>query len=233
MGENPVNDETRQGASEKDLLESLTKAYTILKGVVESPNKVVIFALDRQYRYLVFNKVHYQTMRRIWGVDIETGSSMLEYIRDPEDRMKAKMNFDRVLSGESFTVEEEYGDAELERRYYEDIYNPIVDDNGYIVGLTLFLTDITDRKRLELERERLIEELQTALKEVETLSGLIPICSKCKKIRDDQGYWNQVEVYIQKHSSAQFSHSICPDCLKEFDPVLAEKVLSRIKRRKS
>ncbi|MBA4394240.1 MAG: sensor with HAMP domain protein, partial [Desulfobacca sp.] len=71
--------------------------------------------------------------------------------------------------------------------------------------------------------EALAEErrrLQKALEEVRTLSGILPICSKCKKIRDDQGYWNQVEQYISKHSEAEFSHGICPECLKELYPGL-------------
>lgn len=66
------------------------------------------------------------------------------------------------------------------------------------------------------------EKLETALSDVRTLSGLIPICSSCKKIRDDRGYWNQLEKFIQKHSTATFSHSICPECLKRLYPDLAD-----------
>jgi AmiR/NasT family two-component response regulator len=67
-------------------------------------------------------------------------------------------------------------------------------------------------------RERLILELQNALDQVKTLSGLIPICSSCKKIRDDEGYWNQLEVYIRDHSDAEFSHGLCPECAKKLYP---------------
>ncbi|MCX6226524.1 MAG: PAS domain-containing protein, partial [Bacteroidia bacterium] len=158
-----------------------------------------------------------------WGVDIALGNSMLEYIKNPDDCLKAKNNFDRALSGESFTLVEAYGDTALERRYYEDIYNPIIDGNGNVIGLTLYLTDITDRKRTEEERERLILELNQALSEIKTLSGLIPICSSCKKIRNDEGYWEQVEVYVGKHSDAQFSHGICPECMKKLYPEFYKK----------
>jgi PAS domain S-box-containing protein len=72
--------------------------------------------------------------------------------------------------------------------------------------------DITERKQVEQQRNKLISDLQKALSEVETLRGFIPICSYCKNIRDDKGYWNRIETYIQKHSDAKFSHSICPDC---------------------
>ncbi|THB77949.1 MAG: PAS domain S-box protein [Desulfobacteraceae bacterium] len=75
--------------------------------------------------------------------------------------------------------------------------------------------DITDRKMIEFEREELIQKLNKALKDVKTLGGLIPICSSCKKIRDDKGYWNQLEAYFEQHSTALFSHSLCPHCMDE------------------
>jgi hypothetical protein len=65
----------------------------------------------------------------------------------------------------------------------------------------------------QLRKEK--EKLEKALSEVKTLSGLIPICSHCKKIRDDKGYWNQVEAYIQQHSDAKFSHGICKECMQK------------------
>jgi len=78
------------------------------------------------------------------------------------------------------------------------------------------IRDITERKRAETERENLIVELKNALSQVKTLSGLLPICSRCKRIRDDQGYWSRLETYITEHSTAQFSHGLCPDCLKHY-----------------
>jgi PAS domain S-box-containing protein len=81
--------------------------------------------------------------------------------------------------------------------------------------------DITDRRNAEMDREKLINELKSALSEVKTLSGLLPICSSCKKIRDDNGYWQQVEGYIQKHSDAKFTHGICPECTIKYFPEYA------------
>jgi DNA-binding response OmpR family regulator len=75
----------------------------------------------------------------------------------------------------------------------------------------------------ERERDRLIGELQEALARIKTLSGLLPICCHCKKIRDDKGYWNQVEVYIRDHSNVEFSHSICPECMEKLYPEFTEK----------
>jgi hypothetical protein len=78
--------------------------------------------------------------------------------------------------------------------------------------------EMENRKRAEIEKDKLIIELKKALDRVKTLSGLLPICASCKKIRDDTGYWNQIEVYIQTHSEAEFSHSICPACAKKLYP---------------
>lgn len=77
-------------------------------------------------------------------------------------------------------------------------------------------TEITRRKQAEQQREELIQELQEALAKVKTLSGLVPICAWCKKIRDDTGFWNEVEVYVQNHSDATFSHGVCPSCKQKW-----------------
>jgi len=78
--------------------------------------------------------------------------------------------------------------------------------------------DITARKQAEAERDRLIQELQSTLAHVKTLSGLIPICAGCKKIRDDKNFWHQVESYISEHTDARFTHGLCPDCTKKYYP---------------
>ncbi|OPZ59442.1 MAG: aerobic respiration control sensor protein ArcB [Deltaproteobacteria bacterium ADurb.Bin510] len=99
--------------------------------------------------------------------------------------------------------------------WFENLATFIRDENGRACGLHGVSRDITERKQAALERERLIAELQQALSEVKALSGLLPICANCKKIRDDQGY-------ISQHSQALFSHGICPDCARllypEFKP---------------
>ena len=94
--------------------------------------------------------------------------------------------------------------------------SPVKDSQGKVVGGSAISRDITLRKRDEAERFKLIEELTESLKQVKTLSGLLPICASCKRIRDDQGYWQQVETYIADHTNADFTHGICPDCLGKF-----------------
>lgn len=93
---------------------------------------------------------------------------------------------------------------------------------GYLELIPMVIDQVLQRYRLaeekrraDEERERLIKELQAALAEVKNLSGLLPICASCKKIRDDQGYWQAVEVYITDRFDAQFTHGICPDCMNQ------------------
>lgn len=97
-------------------------------------------------------------------------------------------------------------------KWFETFKTTILDANGQLIGTTGIACDITERKLVEIERERLIGELQAALSEVKTLSGILPICAWCKKVRDDEGYWHQVEAYVRDRSTAQFSHGICPAC---------------------
>jgi PAS domain S-box-containing protein len=96
--------------------------------------------------------------------------------------------------------------------------SPVKDARGKIVGGSAISRDITLRKSEERERFKLIEELTESLKQVKTLSGLLPICASCKRIRDDRGYWQQVETYITDHTNADFTHGICPDCLEKSKP---------------
>ena len=104
--------------------------------------------------------------------------------------------------------------------FYLTTVKPILNDWGEVETVICTSKNITKRKLAEdaLKKER--DKLMKALKEIKTLSGLLPICASCKKIRDDKGYWNQMEGYIQQHSDAQFSHGICPDCAKKMYPHL-------------
>ncbi|MGQ9555119.1 MAG: histidine kinase N-terminal 7TM domain-containing protein [Anaerolineae bacterium] len=90
---------------------------------------------------------------------------------------------------------------------------PLRNGAGDLAGYLVVVRDISERKRAESEREKLIAQLQQALAEVKTLSGLLPICASCKRVRNDQGYWQQIETYVSEHSQAQFSHGLCPECL--------------------
>lgn len=113
-------------------------------------NGIIIFSVDDQYCYTGFTDSHKMVMKRIWGVDIALGHNMLDYIHREDDRRKAKANFDRVLAGETFIVDEEYGDETGHTRsWWEDRYSPIRDAENKIVGVAVFVLDITERKQEE------------------------------------------------------------------------------------
>jgi transcriptional regulator with PAS, ATPase and Fis domain len=118
-------------------------------------------------------------------------------------------------SGKSVSVVHEHILPGGEARDFEIIATPLWSKDGAFQGVAETLRDITDRRKAEQEREQLIADLQKALSMVKALSGLLPICASCKKIRDDKGYWNQIEAYISEHSEAEFSHGICPDCARK------------------
>jgi Protein of unknown function (DUF3365) len=99
---------------------------------------------------------------------------------------------------------------------------------GLYCGALDLRRHVRGRRQAEAEREQVISQLREALAEVKTLSGLIPICASCKKIRDDQGYWTQIETYLKEHSNAQFSHGLCLDCLRKLYPDIAGTVEAQL-----
>ena len=94
------------------------------------------------------------------------------------------------------------------------------DADGKFKGMVSCVRDITERKFMEQQREQLVRDLQEALAKVKTLRGLVPICASCKRVRTDQGYWQQIESFIHEHSEAEFSHGICPECMEKLYPEL-------------
>lgn len=101
---------------------------------------------------------------------------------------------------------------------------PFVNEEKSLVqAVAEHLGRVIERKKIEQDSARLILELQKAMSEIKTLGGLIPICASCKKIRDDQGYWNQLELYLGEHSDLEFSHGICPECSKKLYPDVKEE----------
>lgn len=97
--------------------------------------------------------------------------------------------------------------------FHKSVY---YDDKGSVQGLIGAVIDITEKKKADREREKLIKELNNALAKIKTLTGLIPICSHCKSIRDDKGYWNRVESFLSCSKDSSFSHGICPGCIERY-----------------
>jgi PAS domain S-box-containing protein len=111
------------------------------------------------------------------------------------------------------TIEGEHIDVEFVSNAYLVNHKKVIQCN---------IRDITQRRRVEEERRKLTNDLRDALTKIKKLQGLLPICASCKKIRDDKGYWNQLETYIQDHSEAEFSHGFCPECMKKLYGVVLE-----------
>ena len=122
----------------------------------------------------------------------------------------------RVLSGEKEVLcEPTKVNDDGRKQYFLVTARQFLNWKGQLEGIIECFQDITDRKNAEIERDNLIEELKKALSEIKTLRGIIPICSKCHKIRNGEGYWQQVDQYITEHSEAVFSHGICLQCSNE------------------
>ena len=120
------------------------------------------------------------------------------------------------LSDVTLTLELQHIRKDGGKIYVEITTSFVRNKEGLLSGFIGISRDITKRKLIEEQRDKSIFELKKALIEVKKLSGLLPICSHCKKIRDDKGYWYQIESYIRDHSEAEFSHSICQECAKKY-----------------
>ena len=180
-------------AAHNNLQRALTENEVLARIPAESPSPVL--RLHRTGRVLYSNQTGAQVLRALGCQvgDLISGEWMELLARSFDEG--GRHEFEAVFDG----------------RVYAFLIVPIP-DAGYA---NFYGSDITDRKIAEREKESLIRELQEALAKVKTLSGLVPICAWCKKVRDDQGFWRQVEVYVQNHSDAIFTHGACPECMKK------------------
>jgi PAS domain S-box-containing protein len=98
--------------------------------------------------------------------------------------------------------------------------SPIIDGNGKMIGISKIARDISEEKAGEQERNNLLLKLVDALEQIKTLRGMLPICAACHKIRNDEGYWDSLESYLQAHADVKFTHGLCPQCLDHLYPAL-------------
>lgn len=143
----------------------------------------------------------------------------IEFVH-PDDRERTLAQNREVRGGGSaLGFENRYLCKDGSYRWF--LWNAAPDSYGSVIYSVA--RDITTRKEIEDERERLVQQLQAALAEVKTLQEILPLCSYCRKIRDDEDYWHTVESYVARHTNSRFSHSICPDCYaNEVVPQLLE-----------
>jgi len=159
---------------------------------------------------------------RIFGVPPHefgaTYEAFLGFVH-PEDKKDVIKSVDEALyDGKPYSIDHRILKSDGSERFVHEQGEVTFNDDGKAIRMIGTVRDITERKIAGQERERLIDELQKALASVKQLSGFLPICSSCKKIRDDNGYWTQIEGYIRDHSEADFSHGICPECAKKLYP---------------
>lgn len=184
---------------------------------------------DERYRAFIEN-----TMEGIMVIDPATGA-MLD--SNPhfrrltgygEEELKA-MNASAFAPGKEQSVRDNldavnakgrlsFGERAYRRKDGSELYAEVSavrleGENGPIAFVVVH--DVTERKREAQARERMIAELEEAMTKVKTLSGLLPVCATCKKIRNDQGYWTQMEKYLADHAEVEFTHGICPDCMEK------------------
>jgi PAS domain S-box-containing protein len=197
--------------------EALAQERTLLKTVIENiPDK--IYAKDTEGRFILCNKAVVERMGKSDEKEV-LGKTDLDFIEQKLAEQFRANELEIIKTGiPLLNHEEPLEQAEGRMRWNSTTKVPLRDLQGNIIGIVGVGRDITERKQAEEQREKFIAELQEALDKIKTLKGLIPICACCKKIRDDQGYWNSVESYIKDHAEVEFTHGICPDCMKKLYP---------------
>lgn len=213
-----INEELRVEIIEKQKTEkTLQEKEIYLKSIFNSSIPICITNTD--YEIVLSN----DSYKRIFNHEVTDGPLKCYDSRPGPTCDTASCPLRRVLEGEKEIIFEPTKiKADGSKQYFIVTARPFLDAYGHVGGIVESFQNITDRKTAEIERDKLLEELKSALSKVKQLSGFLPICASCKKIRDDKGYWNQIESYIRNHSEAEFSHSICPDCARKLYPGLVD-----------
>jgi PAS domain S-box-containing protein len=194
----------------RTLFENAGDAIFILEGEGKSAGRIV--AANKAAAVMHGYTVEELTTMRI--TDLDT----------PEMAVKAPDVMGRIMMGERVKME-------IFHRRKDGTLIPVEVNAGLLeLGakkyVLTFERDITARQRTEQVRENLIKDLQAAFDNIKTLKGMLPICASCKKIRDDKGYWNQIEEYIGTHTEAEFTHGLCPDCVQKLYPQMHTRDLN-------
>jgi PAS domain S-box-containing protein len=214
-----MTDITSHRQAEDEMYDVTRQLYAVIETIGEG-----ISVSDTSGYFNVFNSA----LGSITGYTLEEANNSGDFTRllypDEESRSRALTGLEPIIrDGKAH-------DVETTIRCKDGTDKTVLISSAMITFKSeqMFLSawkDITERKRSEMEREQLVHDLQKALTEVKTLTGLLPICANCKKIRDDQGYWNRIESYLSTRVDVQFTHGVCPDCMKELYPQYAGKHL--------
>jgi PAS domain S-box-containing protein len=202
-----IKDITERKRNENLLMEEVIRQQLLVDqsrdGIVVLDEKGKVFEANRKYAQMLGYSLEEVMELHVWDWDARWNKAqLLEMAASVDD------------SGDHFVTKH--------RRKDGSVYDVEISTSGtkYRGRKLIFCIcrDITERKRAEAEKEQLIAKLQSALNEIKTLRGILPLCSYCKKIRDDKGYWERVDVYIHKYLQADITHGICPECMQKHFP---------------
>jgi PAS domain S-box-containing protein len=221
-----VRDITQRKKMEEKLRESEERFRRIFE---DGPLGMLI--ADPDYRVLKANKA---LCEMLGYTEAELKGRSIGEITHAEDMEKSVGLSKQLLHGEVplFRLEKRYVKKNGDLLWVNLTVTAIRGQEGKVLYALGMVENISRRKLAEQERERLVRDLQQALDNAKTLHGLLPMCAWCKKIRNDKGYWQKVETYVQEHSDASFTHGICPECLNKVDPATATEVFENDKERK-
>ncbi|MBP7902342.1 MAG: hypothetical protein KA015_05955 [Spirochaetes bacterium] len=205
-------------ASQDEIISSLRDAKNFAEHIVETIREPLL-VLSFDLKVIFANNSFYNTFKVIKE---ETEGKLLYSLGNNQwDIPELKNLLENIIPNNSI-----FNDYEV-RHNFNHIGERIMHLNARRINsgkiILLAIEDVTERIKYENELQFKNKELQIALSEIKELRGILPICSFCKKIRNDKGYWEQIEVYIHDHTDADFSHSICPECFKKNYPEFKEK----------
>lgn len=198
--------------------EALKKSQLLLKCSMENLQGTIVFAIDREYKYLFFNKAHWEAMKFAYNADVNTGMNILDCITSDDDRKLAKKNYKRSLMGESHSVIQTFGEVNV--AYYESFFNPIVNETDEIIGCTGLARNITER----IEAENALKESETKFREI------IAQINDGINVFDEQGkiiIWNKgaenitglkAEEVLNKHM-ADIRYQFTPPEIRDRDKI--------------
>ncbi len=204
-----------------EAVEALRESEERFRDLVEKA-RIGILIDDPEGRFVYFN----DTFAAMFGYSRGELATMrnLDLVH-PEDRDLVARQHEARVSGRVPSAHYEFRGLRKDgTTVYLEVAAVELREGDRVVGTRSYVWDVTERTLALQERERLIRELQDALAKVKTLSGLLPICANCKRVRNDEGYWQRVETFIRERSDIEFTHGICPECLRKLYPAYAEDV---------